>query len=29
MSRPRALDQLVEELCRLPGIGEIFYLAFA
>src|SRR6266487_3599286 len=22
MSRPRALDQLVEELCRLPGIGE-------
>jgi recombination protein RecR len=22
MSRPRALDNLVEELCRLPGIGE-------
>src|SRR5437016_13489398 len=22
MSRPRALDTLVEELCRLPGIGE-------
>ena len=22
MSRPRALDNLIEELCRLPGIGE-------
>jgi len=22
MARPRALDNLVEELCRLPGIGE-------
>lgn len=22
MARPRALDNLIEELCRLPGIGE-------